>query len=157
EEGLDDLALDPPDGPKLIAFLKTMEFSSLTRRVAEATGAEPADIDPAYVEVAVAGRAHGPDMGAGTAGTTAEAAASPEAAKPALPAGAPDGAATPSMLAALRAEEAVADKIDVSAYHCIRDLATLEAWVREATEAGLVAFDTETTSLDPMQAELCGF
>ena len=43
KEGLDDLTLDPPDGPKLIAFLKTMEFSTLTRRVAEATGAEPAD------------------------------------------------------------------------------------------------------------------
>ena len=27
----------------------------------------------------------------------------------------------------------------------------------EAREAGVVAFDTETTSLDPMQAELCGF
>ncbi|MBP0588054.1 hypothetical protein J8J22_23620, partial [Mycobacterium tuberculosis] len=26
-----------------------------------------------------------------------------------------------------------------------------------ATEAGLVAFDTETTSLDPMQTELVGF
>jgi DNA polymerase-1 len=48
-EGLDALALDPPDGPKLIAFLKAMEFSTLTRRVADATGAEPAEIDPAYV------------------------------------------------------------------------------------------------------------
>src|SRR5690606_33850777 len=27
----------------------------------------------------------------------------------------------------------------------------------EAREAGIVAFDAETTSLDPMQAELCGF
>jgi DNA polymerase-1 len=156
KEGLDDLTLDPPDGPKLIAFLKTMEFSSLTRRVAEATGAEPAEIEPAYVEVVTADT-HGPDVGAGAAGAPAEAAESPEVTKPTLPAAAPDGAATPSMLAALRAEEAVSNKIDVNAYHCIRDLATLQAWVEEAMEAGLVAFDTETTSLDPMQAELCGF
>ncbi len=156
KEGLDDLMLEPPDGPKLIAFLKAMEFSSLTRRVAEATGAEPAEIVPADVEVVTAD-AHGPDVGAGAAGAPVEIAEGPEIAKPSLPAGAPDGAATPSMLAALRAEEAVADKIDVNAYHCIRDLATLEAWVKEASEAGLVAFDTETTSLDPMQAELCGF
>ncbi|MDN5926653.1 MAG: DNA polymerase I, partial [Hyphomicrobiales bacterium] len=153
KEGLGDFALQPPDGPKLIAFLKTMEFSTLTRRVADATGAEPAEIDPACVEVVTAVEAHGPDVGAGAPGEVAE---SPEAGKPSLPAAAPDGAATPSMLAALRAEEAVADRIDVGAYHCIRDLPTLQAWVREATEAGLVAFDTETTSLDPMQAELCG-
>ena len=31
---------------------------------------------------------------------------------------------------------------------------TLAAWIAEAAEAGIVAFDTETTSLDPMQAEL---
>jgi len=51
----------------------------------------------------------------------------------------------------------VAETIDTNAYHCIRDLATLGAWVAEAAEEGLVAFDTETNSLDPMQAELCGF
>ena len=39
-EGLDDFMLQPPDGPKLIGFLKTMEFSTLTRRVAEATGTD---------------------------------------------------------------------------------------------------------------------
>ncbi len=32
---LDDLAVHEPDARKLIAFLKAMEFSTLTRRVAE--------------------------------------------------------------------------------------------------------------------------
>src|SRR5690606_20138230 len=54
-------------------------------------------------------------------------------------------------------DEAVANKIDRSAYVTIRDLPTLEAWIAEAREEGRVAFDTETNSLDPMQAELCGF
>ncbi|HHZ10632.1 MAG TPA: DNA polymerase I, partial [Rhizobiales bacterium] len=66
------------------------------------------------------------------------------------------GEGTPAALAARRAEAAVAAKIDVDAYHCIRDLPTLQAWVADAIEEGVVAFDTETTSLDPMQAELCG-
>ncbi|WP_375669603.1 5'-3' exonuclease H3TH domain-containing protein, partial [Bartonella sp. MR168JLCBS] len=36
ENDLDDLTLESQDGPRLIAFLKTMEFATLTRRVAEA-------------------------------------------------------------------------------------------------------------------------
>src|SRR5690606_37341220 len=34
---LDGLVLEPQNGPKLIGFLKAMEFTSLTRRVAEST------------------------------------------------------------------------------------------------------------------------
>ena len=64
-EGLDDFALQPPNGPKLIGFLKTMEFSTLTRRVAEATGTDLAAIDAVPVKVEGAAEAHGPDMGAG--------------------------------------------------------------------------------------------
>jgi DNA polymerase-1 len=36
-------------------------------------------------------------------------------------------------------------------------LARLEAWISDAYATGHVAFDTETTSLDPMQAEFVGF
>ena len=43
--------LQPPNGPKLIAFLKAMEFTTLTRRVAEATGTEAGEIEPAIVPV----------------------------------------------------------------------------------------------------------
>ncbi|TIQ16149.1 hypothetical protein, partial [Mesorhizobium sp.] len=63
---------------------------------------------------------------------------------------------TPSLLSALRFEDATASKIDTSAYVSIRDTAVLKAWVAEAMETGIVAFDTETTSADPMQAELIG-
>ena len=65
-DGLDDFVLQPPDGPKLIAFLKTMEFTTLTRRVAEATGTEPSEIEPAAVAVETGDKAHGPDVGSGT-------------------------------------------------------------------------------------------
>src|SRR6185312_12670977 len=122
-------------GPKLIAFLKTMEFSTLTRRVAEATGAEPADIEPAHIPVTTAD-AHGPDMGVSRGSPSSPAGPSPrrngekddgrDAGAPLSPSSrgegkgegqtaifpnAHDGAATPYMLAALRAEQAVAAKI----------------------------------------------
>ena len=166
-EGLEDFILQPADGPKLIAFLKAMEFSSLTRRVSEATGAEPADIEAASVAVERTDTAHGPDVGsastsplrggrAGGAGGGISSSADASEPPPLTPPLKEEGD-SPSLLSAMRAETAVADKIDVNAYHCIRDLATLEQWVADAREAGIVAFDTETTSLDPMQADLCGF
>ena len=43
---LDDLPLDGRDPKALIAFLKAMEFTSLTKRVGEATGIDPNAIDP---------------------------------------------------------------------------------------------------------------
>src|SRR6476660_1728905 len=42
---LDDLAVQEPDARKLIAFLKAMEFSTLTRRVAEYSQIDPADVE----------------------------------------------------------------------------------------------------------------
>src|ERR1700747_1986574 len=42
---LDDLAVQEPDARKLIAFLKAMEFSALTRRVAEYSQIDPAQIE----------------------------------------------------------------------------------------------------------------
>src|SRR5690348_15349266 len=44
EVPLDDLAVHEPDPRKLIAFLKAMEFSTLTRRVAEYSQIDPADV-----------------------------------------------------------------------------------------------------------------
>ena len=39
----------------------------------------------------------------------------------------------------------------------MRSLDRLNAWIARAHDIGVVALDTETTSLDPMQATLCGF
>src|SRR5882757_4752956 len=43
---LDELAVHEPDPRKLIAFLKAMEFSTLTRRVAEYSKIDPSDVEP---------------------------------------------------------------------------------------------------------------
>ena len=46
EVPLDELAVHEPDARKLIAFLKAMEFATLTRRVAEYAQIDPSDIEP---------------------------------------------------------------------------------------------------------------
>src|SRR5712675_2634188 len=47
EVPLDELVVHEPDARKLIAFLKAMELSTLTRRVAEYAQVDPSDIDAA--------------------------------------------------------------------------------------------------------------
>jgi len=54
-------------------------------------------------------------------------------------------------------EDASADEPEETVYELVQDAAALERWIGDATEAGRVAVDTETTSLDAMRAELVGF
>ncbi|MGL4490455.1 MAG: DNA polymerase I [Rhizobiaceae bacterium] len=153
EVQMDALAMDKVNGPKLVAFLKAMEFTSLTRRVAEATGTDASSVEPA--NVVVNGDRHGPDVD--------EAATPPSAGKADIsPTGGEIGAkpaavgATPTAFAKARADMALTAKIDTSSYVCIRDLETLKAWAAEAIEGGILAFDTETDSLDALQANIVG-
>ncbi|WP_375589929.1 DNA polymerase I [Hoeflea alexandrii] len=144
-EKLDELVLNPLDGPKLVAFLKGMEFTSLTRRVAEATETDASAVDAAEVAVDAAAEMRGPDLNPGNAGKVGASGTSGK------------GDDTPQGLAKRRAEATASAKIDTSAYETLRDIDQLKAWCAMARERGLVAFDTETTSLDAMQAELVGF
>ncbi len=41
-------------------------------------------------------------------------------------------------------------------YHLITNINEIDSWIKEAEEKGEVAFDTETSSLDPHQADLIG-
>ncbi|MGB3248762.1 MAG: DNA polymerase I, partial [Tabrizicola sp.] len=45
---------------------------------------------------------------------------------------------------------------DPAAYDCIRDMAALARWTQHIRDVGHVAVETETTSLDEMQADLVG-
>ncbi|MBX3567971.1 MAG: DNA polymerase I [Rhizobiaceae bacterium] len=159
-EGLGELVLQPPNGPKLIGFLKAMEFTTLTRRVAEASGTDASEVET--IAIAVEGaEAHGPDVGStGPARTTPAARApEPDAARGAAPTGENPvygAGVTVEAFAAERASQAGSDKIDQGGYARIRDLATLERWLAEASETGHLAFRVEGTSLDPMRAEIAG-
>ncbi len=55
-----------------------------------------------------------------------------------------------------QAQEEVRLAFDHAGYEAIRDMAALQRWIDRITEIGHVAVDTETTSLDEMQAELVG-
>ena len=47
-------------------------------------------------------------------------------------------------------------KIDKNDYHLISDIKDIDNWIKEAEETGELAIDTETSSLDPHQADLVG-
>jgi DNA polymerase I len=162
-----DLAVHEPDHKRLIAFLKAMEFSSLTRRVAEFSSIDVAEIEP-DAKLAVRGAASplplaGEDDAQSASGGGTSAALSKPAPTPPSPAsggGRPDaanGKLTPQALAAARLDIAHAQKFDRSKYETVRSLDRLKTWIERARDQGFVAIDTETTSLDPMQAALCGF
>ena len=180
---VEDLSVADIDGPRLVAFLKAMDFGSLTRRVAEATGAVAEAIDPATVPVkfwppggaAPVGsppslslplEGGGNEGGGASLDDAARSPASPLAPPPPSrgrvgeggldTAGSASIVGTPASLTASRAAEAHAP-IDTTAYETVATLPRLEAWIADARANGLVAFDTETTSLDAMQAEIVGF
>ena len=166
-----DLAVHEPDYKRLIAFLRAMEFSSLTRRVGEFALIDPSDIEP-DAKLAVRGGTTSPSPVPGEDGAARKAAPGegPSAeqlslTRPASPADlsrngrgevAP-GELTPQKLAAARLDIAHQQKFDRAKYETVRTLDRLKAWIARARDLGYVAIDTETSSLDPMQAELCGF
>ncbi|GGE32504.1 DNA polymerase I [Agaricicola taiwanensis] len=146
EVPLADLCCIEPDLKKLISFLKAMEFNTLTRRVGEA-----AEIDISAIEA-------DPRLKAGGSAAPMPAAVevSGEVAAGAERPGLTSDAATPAALAAKRAEEARSSPCSHDAYVTVRDMETLQGWADHARQEGVVAFDTETTSLDAMSAELVG-
>ena len=127
ETPLDDLALGELDAERLVAFLKAMEFTTLTKRVVEHYGLDAGGIEASPVEVR------------GWSPRPAEIAEAPAAA-----------AAEQAFVQHLKAP------IDYNAYVCVTDMAALERWIAAARQQGHFAIDTETTSLDPMGAELVG-
>jgi len=117
------------DTSKLLDFLEVMEFRSLARRVAMDAGIDP------------------------TAAATADGSAQSPAprAQAAVAMSEPGGADGPGAL-----PFPIGAPINLDAYVTIRDLETLKSWLKKAEAQGYLCVDCETTSLDPMQAELVG-
>jgi DNA polymerase-1 len=159
EVPLDDLAVHEPDSRRLIAFLKAMEFSSLTKRVAEYSHIDPSDVAA--------------DIGSKNGGAAPAAAKVPSSDSsgdlfaPSAPApvktgtgGKEDKASslkgTPASLAEARAEAARKLPVDRSKYQTIRSLDQLKGWVTRARDIGRFAIEAKASSIDPMQADICG-
>ncbi|WP_375684963.1 DNA polymerase I [Bartonella sp. TT110JLCBS] len=142
DSDLDDFILEPQDGPRLIAFLKAMEFSTLTRRVAEATTCDAAIIDALDINVEWEKTSDGHDSDIKNIEHISRHNFSEN---------------SPQVFAQKRKDQALTQKITRDTYTTILDEEVLKEWLSQAQEQGFFAFDTETTSLDPMQAKLVGF
>jgi DNA polymerase I len=131
---LDDFGVSVPEPTTLLTFLRVMEFNTLTRKIADQLGAElPVMTTPAPRPVVA--------KTAGGAGTEAASASG----------------TGPKAAVAYAAREAVTPPIDRAAYETVTTTARLKEWIARAREAGRFAFDTETTNIDAMQADLVGF
>ncbi|MGD0850265.1 DNA polymerase I, partial [Bradyrhizobium sp.] len=176
---LDELAVHEPDARKLIAFLKAMEFSTLTRRVAEYSQIDPADVEAdGNNKSGASGKSAGsppapprdngdlfapsPLVGEGRGEGSQQRGALGLPLSPALPhkgggsAPAAGLKGTPISLAAARAEAARKTPVDRNKYQTIRTLAELSAWIARVHDVGHFAIEAKASSIDPMQAELCG-
>lgn len=130
ELGLDDLKLGPVEWPKLSAFLNEMEFRTLTARIENRL------------------KARGTDMSGGAAGVTAR----PETMY--APVASAHKATTPIAYPGEGGPET--PPVSRDHYALVQDLGALQKWIARGFETGLIAFDTETTSLSPTMAELVG-
>jgi DNA polymerase I len=175
---LDELAVHEPDARKLIAFLKAMEFSTLTRRVAEFSQIDPSDVAadgggkaggtssplPLAGEVDARSAAGGGNLST----STSYAETSPPQPSPASGRGGAPGKGadrqdkagslkgTPISLAAARAEAARKVPVDRGKYRTVRSFDDLNAWIARIHEIGHVAIEAKANSIDPMQSEICG-
>ena len=152
---LPDLAVHEPDHKNLIAFLKAMEFSTLTRRVAEFASVDAGAINPSSVVVPKTDRpaptASSPSISPGlplTGGGMTP--------KPRQGAAEPTVLGTPQALAAAMVDAARNAKIDRTGYEIVRGMDRLKAWIALAFDRGAIAINIETLGIDPMQAPLCG-
>jgi len=133
ETVLDVTCLGEIDPQPLLAFMREMEFTTLTKRIADAYGVEEPDMPPP----AKAPIAPVPDAAADEGGDA-------------------DAVSMPADLARKRLADMRAIPIDRSAYETVTDARRLQQWIEDTQETGYICIDTETTSLDPMQADLVG-
>ncbi|MGH6796235.1 MAG: 5'-3' exonuclease H3TH domain-containing protein, partial [Methylocella sp.] len=165
EVPLDDLALHAPDGKTLIAFFKAMEFSTITKRAADAYAIDAGLIEPDPAFAGPAGWRGRNSEALGEALENAEESPPADSPEPLAPKrnaryGAPSQkpiiTTGPGHLAAARATAARAQKFDTKSYAVISSFEQLDETIAAAFEAGMIAVDTETSSLQTMQAELVG-
>ncbi|MDX2307044.1 MAG: DNA polymerase I [Hyphomicrobium sp.] len=144
EHAVETFGVQEPDAPTLLKFLRSMEFNTLTKRIAEALGVEA----PPPLERSI-GSSLRPAASAGNAqGPVADVGRSPSLAV--------DGVGTPAAGVAAGMALARSAAFDPGRYETVGTIERLEVWIARARDAGRVAFDIETTGLDAMAADLVG-
>ncbi|MEH6951661.1 DNA polymerase I [Nitrobacter sp. NHB1] len=167
---LDDLAVQEPDARKLIAFLKAMEFTTLTKRVADYSEVNATEIEPDRKNASGAAlSAPSPLMGEGRGGgATGDLFGSPpslplphKGGGNVLPAGRSQAPAdapprTPQILAATRLEAVRALPVQRDKYETIGTLERLQDWIARIESHDSFVVEALAPTIDPMQAELSG-
>ena len=149
KEPIGNFAVQDPEPVALIGFLKAMEFSALCRRAASHFGIEDADAVPPTADPAQSAI-----PAPGETSPLAPAGKSPLPPKKSVEVAGPGSAG--GALGAVMDRGALLKPIDHDVYETVVTLERLHHWIDRAREAGILAVDTETTSLDPVQAQLCG-
>jgi DNA polymerase I len=143
KEHIDSFSVDQPRASEIIGFLKAMEFTTITKTVATGLDADISAIDPVSVEIK-----YWPPEGG-----VPQAPDKPKSEMPNMFAG--HLKATPveetDALAALRTIP-----VNHAEYETITTIAALDKWIAAAMDQGFVCIDTETDSLDAMQAKIVG-
>ncbi|WP_298242846.1 DNA polymerase I [uncultured Bradyrhizobium sp.] len=153
---LDDLAVHEPDARRLIAFLKAMEFTTLTRRVADYSQIDPANVD------ADASNSSGARAGGAAPATSSQASGDLFATPAAAATGGDKGDKSASLkgapisLSAAREEALRKLPVDRTKYQAIKTLKELNAFIGRIHDTGHVAIELKANSIDPMQADFCG-
>ncbi len=144
-ESVETFGVREPEPATLIEFLRRMEFNTLTRRIAEKLGVEA----PAPLEISIGSSLPRAKSEAG------DSVAAPRSPMPTATSPGDVGSPRSAVEAARTAARGV--PFDRAHYKTILSLADLDTWIEKARSAGRVGFDTETTSLDAMQADVVGF
>ncbi len=154
KEHLDSFAVDVPRASELIGFLKALEFTSFTRKIGAALQADVDAIDA----VPVTFTQWPPEGGIATP-------AEPSFRRRPEPNTNTGG--EPEMDSRLPENDKQKDEIDLAEklksipvnhadYETVTTIEALEKWIAEAIAQGFVCIDTETDSLDAMQANIVG-
>ncbi len=136
----EQLGVHEPKPEPLLAFLQSMEFNTLTRKLAEALGVEVPSMLAQSVGSTVARKSTAKSNGG--KGITGQRAAA--------------GALIPDERVEEARRAAAAEPIDRAKYEIVTTPDALRKWIDQAREMRRLAFDIETTSLDAMQADLVG-
>ncbi|MBI1262214.1 MAG: DNA polymerase I [Rhizobiales bacterium] len=146
EEPLESFGLAEPDPERLIAFLKHMEFATLTRRVGDRYKIDVASIAPSDDGLPTDRSASPAKEEAAPKGDPKPTSPKPQHDARAMPPGGEPGATI----------RGLDQSFDEANHVGVTKAEALKSWVARAHDQGYVAVDTETDSLNVMQARLVG-
>ncbi len=142
---IDSFTVEAPRASDVIGFLKAMEFTTITKTIATALDADMGAIDPVAVEIN-----HWPPEGGESPGAEPD---KPKALMAEMYKGhrKADPAIDQDVAMTMRAIPVMHTD-----YETVTTMAELDRWIATALNQAYVCIDTETDSLDAMQANIVG-